>query len=207
MMRLGILGGTFDPPHIAHLLTAEAAREHLGLEHVLWVPAASPPHKEGLRFAAASHRVQMVRLAIRGHAAFAVSLMDVQRPGPHYTVDMLRLLARAYPGPELFFLAGSDSLRDLVQWREPAGIVSLARFVVMDRPGVTVDLKPLEAQVPGLERSVMFVPAPQIDISSTHIRSRIASGRSIRYMVPAAVEEYIHRHRLYLDSVGPRDDI
>lgn len=201
-MRLGVLGGTFDPPHIAHLIHAEQAREQLALERILWVPAADPPHKQGIPITPIEHRVAMLRLAIEGHPAFELSLIDVQRPGPHYSVDMLDDVAHCYPGAALFFLIGADSLRDLSTWHDPAGLIARAMLVVMPRPSVQVDIAQLETILPGLSSRLILLDAPLLEISSSTLRSHVATGRTIRYMVPQAVEAYIHEHGLYQNARG-----
>ncbi len=196
-MRLGVLGGTFDPPHFAHLIMAEYARELLGLDRVLWVVEADPPHKQGLAVLPIEHRLRMVEIALADNPAFELSLIDVDRPGPHYTVDMLSILSTQYPGSDLFFLLGADSFRELPRWHDPAGLIRQAKLVVMERPGVVYDMAMLEASIPGLAERVVLVDAPLINISSSDIRARVASGRSIRYLLPTNVETYIHTQGLY----------
>ncbi len=198
-MRLGVLGGTFDPPHYGHLILAEQAREQLALDLVLWVPAADPPHKQDKPITAVEHRVEMVTFAIAGNPAFQLSSVDISRAGPHYTLDMLRLLREQFQPAELFFLIGEDSLRDIVTWHEPGLIVREARLGVMARPGVDTDLAELEEAVPGLRDAVVWVEAPLIAISGTDIRTRVAAGRSIRYLLPFPVHYHIRQNRLYQD--------
>jgi nicotinate-nucleotide adenylyltransferase len=198
MRRVGIFGGTFDPPHIGHLIAAEEARFALRLDTVLFVPAGTPPHKPGVPMAAARHRVAMVEAAIRGNPAFAVARYDVDRPGPHYTVDMLRLASDALgPRVELYFLMGADSLVDLPNWRDPAGILSRATVVAMSRPGYAPDLASLEALVPGLGAKLVLVEMPLIGIRASELERRAGEGRPIRYQVPDAVIEYVRREGLY----------
>lgn len=135
MTRIGILGGTFDPPHIGHLLMAEFAADALGIDRVLFVPAANPPHKPGTVRVSAAHRLAMVSLAVGSNPLFALSLIDIDRPGPHYTVDLLGILCDQYPDAELYFILGSDSLRSLPQWRHPDELIRRARLAVVERPG------------------------------------------------------------------------
>jgi nicotinate-nucleotide adenylyltransferase len=203
--RLGILGGTFDPPHLGHLLLAENALGALQLDTVLFIPAAAPPHKHGKELTATEHRLRMVELAIADNPRFALSKVDVNRPGPHYSVDMLRLVQAEYPAAGLFFLMGSDSLRDFARWHDPAGILTCAMLGVMMRPGAVVDLTPLKVALPGIEGRLAFVDSPAIGISSTTIRQRMWAGQSIRYYVPAAVADYIAQHGLYENSEGDDD--
>jgi nicotinate-nucleotide adenylyltransferase len=191
-MRLGVFGGSFNPPHVAHLAVAEAAAEAAGLDRILWVPAATPPHKRldpGL--APAADRLAMTRLAVEGNERFEVSDVEIARSGISYTVDTLAALAGEYPGARLHLLLGGDSLAAFATWRAPERILELARLVVYARPGV-----PREAPGP-LAGHVTWVEAPALALSSSDLRARIAEGRSVRYLVPDAVREYIARHGLY----------
>lgn len=195
--RLGIFGGTFDPPHHGHLIIATEVRHALALDRVLFLPAGRPPHKRGAAVSPAEHRVAMTRLAIAGDPAFALCLDDVERGGPSYTADTLEALARQHPGAELFFLMGEDSLRDLPTWRAPARILRAARLAVAARPGIDTDLTALEQELPGISARVAFVPTPEIGIAARDLRARVAAGRPIRYQVPPTVEAYILAHSLY----------
>jgi nicotinate-nucleotide adenylyltransferase len=197
MTRLGILGGTFNPPHLAHLVMADQARNQLNLARVLFVPAGQPPHKLDRAVTSAEHRVAMTQLAIAGDAEFVLSRVDVDRPGPHYTEDMLALLRATHPDDELYLLIGSDSLRDLLEWHGPARVVAQARLAVMRRLGAEPNMRALESALPGISARVNWVDAPWLDVSSTDIQRRVRAGLSIRYFVPAAVESYIIEHRLY----------
>lgn len=197
MTRLGILGGTFDPPHIAHLVMADQARGQLSLLRVLFVPAGQPPHKLDRTVSSVEHRVAMTQLAIAGETDFELSRVDVNRPGPHYTADTLALLRAAYPEAELYLLIGSDSLRDLATWHDPARVVAQARLAVMRRPGVEPDWQSLESSLPGIAERVDWLDAPWLDISSTDIQRRVRERLSIRYLVAEAVARYIHEHGMY----------
>jgi nicotinate-nucleotide adenylyltransferase len=197
MTRLGVLGGTFDPPHIAHLVMAEQAREQLHLSCVLFVPAGQPPHKLDRPVTPAELRVAMTQLAIAGNPAFELARVDVDRPGPHYTADMLALICKANPGDELYLLIGSDSLRDLFTWHDPARVVAQARLAVMRRPGAEPEMRTLESALPGITDRVDWVDIPWLDISSSDIQRRVRAGLSIRYFVPRAVESFIVEHGLY----------
>ncbi len=196
--RIGVYGGTFDPPHLGHLILAETAADSLALARVLFVPAADPPHKAAATIrATAAHRLAMVELAIAGNPRFALSRVDVDRPGPHYSVDMLRLLRAQFPAAELVFLIGVDSLRDLPTWSRPRELLRLATLGVMRRPFVEVDLAALEAQLPGVSERIAWIDAPLIDIAARDLARRIANGYSIRYQVTENVRAYIARHQLY----------
>ena len=195
--RLGVIGGTFDPPHYGHLVLAETARVQLRLGRVLFVLAGRPPHKPDRPITPDYHRVAMVEVAIADNFAFVLSRVDLDRPGPHYTVDMLALLQREYPEAELFFLAGGDSLAQFLTWRDPAGIVRQARLAVMRRPGHEPDLAALERAVPVLHERLVWLDAPALDIASSDLRRRARQGLPLRYLVPPPVEAYVREHCLY----------
>jgi nicotinate-nucleotide adenylyltransferase len=197
MTRLGILGGTFDPPHIAHLVMADQAFGQLKLERVLFVPAGQPPHKLDRTVSSVEHRVAMTQLAIASDERFELSRVDVDRPGPHYTADMLALVRAAQPEAELYLIIGSDSLRDFILWRDPARVVAQARLAVMRRPGAEPDLPGLKVTLPDITARIDWVDAPWLDISSTDIQRRVRAGLAIRYLVTGAVEQYIMERGLY----------
>ncbi|MBI3467470.1 MAG: nicotinate-nucleotide adenylyltransferase [Planctomycetes bacterium] len=200
-MRLGIFGGTFDPIHIGHLILAEHCREACRLDRVLFVPAGQPPHKTGQPITSGKLRREMVELAIAGHPAFGVSTIELDREGPSYSADTLTEISRQDPHAELFFLIGSDSLIDLPTWYDPDRIVSLATLVFATRPSSNLpDFAPLrsvlgDARIEQLGKHVVQIPA--VHISSSTIRARVASGQTIRYLVPRAVECFIETHKLY----------
>ena len=198
-MDVGVLGGTFDPIHLGHLKIAEEARRQLALDRVLFVPAGRPALKTDRIITPAHHRIQMVRLAIAGKPYFELSALEVGRPGASYTVDTLVLLReRLGMEAKIFFIAGMDSLLELPEWRETARLVKLCRLVVFPRAGYKKpNLKILEASIPGLIRSVIWLDMEPVDISSTDIRGRVARGLPIRSMVPDAVEIYIKEHQMY----------
>ncbi len=200
-MRLGILGGTFDPVHYGHLVLAECCREHCRLDRVLFVPVAVPPHKTAYEVTAAADRVEMLKLAIGGHPQFEVCTYEVDRGGVNYTFETLAALQQEYPDAALFFLLGSDSLNDLPRWREPRRICELATLVVAQRAGSSdPNWQPLAGLVSPErldEYRACQTTMPQIGISSNNVRRRVAEGRSIRYLVPRAAEKYIETHGLY----------
>ena len=195
--RLGILGGTFDPPHYGHLALAENARVQLSLQRVLFVPAGQQPLKQAHSMSPVHHRVAMVKEAIAANADFGISRVDVDRPGPHYTDDMLTLLQEAHPEAELFFLIGSDSLAQLPEWRDPVEIIRQARLAVMPRPGWEVNMAALERAVPGIQQRLTWLDAPHLDIAASDLRRRMRAGLPLRYLVPPGVEAYIHEFELY----------
>lgn len=196
-MKIGIFGGTFNPPHIGHMIMAETATDTLALDEVYFVPAADPPHKVGMPRASVEDRVKMVQLAIAGNPRFYLSRVDVDRPGPHYTIDTISIFQQQHPGADLYFLMGSDSLRDLLNWRDPDVLVERCKIVVMSRPVVPPDMDILYAELPRLRENLIAINSPEVDISSTNIVARVRSGKSVRYRVPDEVLEYIEKHGLY----------
>lgn len=197
MRRVGILGGTFDPPHLGHLVLAEYAQQSLGLERVLFVPAADPPHKRGAVRTPISYRLPMLELAIADQAYFAVSRIDIDRPGPHFAVDMIRLLQIDLPDAELYFLMGSDSFSDLPRWHQPEALVRLCRIVVLDRPGRAWALDMHADTLPDLASRTSIISYPRLGISSTEVSTRLHAGQSVRYLVPQPVLDFISEHGLY----------
>jgi nicotinate-nucleotide adenylyltransferase len=196
--RVGVLGGTFDPIHIGHLILAEEAREQLKLDLVYFVPAGNPPHKQGRRLAPVEARVQMTELAVAGNDAFRVSRVDADRAGPHYTIDMVQIIqGQLPPGCELFFLMGFDSLTELPAWHEPARLITACHLVALTRHDIDVDWEKLEAALPGIRQRVTILDIPELEIASHQLRERIREGRSIRYLVPEPVRQYIAREEIY----------
>lgn len=195
--RLGVIGGTFDPPHYAHLVLAENARVQLSLDRVLFVPAGSPPHKPERPITSVHHRVAMVRAAIANNRVFVPSLVDVEREGPHYTVDTLTILRKRYSRADFYFLIGGDSLAEFDTWRHPAEILELTRLAVMQRPGWETDVEELSETLPGVRDRLAWLDAPSLEISGTDLRRRVARGLPIRYLVPDGVEQYVRAHGLY----------
>jgi nicotinate-nucleotide adenylyltransferase len=196
--RLGVLGGTFDPIHHGHLVAAQEAFYQLELDLVLFVPAGMPPHKPVQPLATARHRLQMIELAIDGRPGFALSRVDVERPGPHYSADMLQLLKDEWGhDTTLFFIEGADSLVDILDWYEPQRIVELAEIALVNRPGVELDLDRLEQHLPGLRARLHRVEMPLLEISSTDLRQRVREGRPLAYLIPDEVIAYILEHELY----------
>jgi nicotinate-nucleotide adenylyltransferase len=198
-MNIGVLGGTFDPVHVGHLVIVEEAKLRFGLNKVLFVPAGKPPLKTNREITPAVHRVQMVKRAIAGNTSFELSTLEIDRPGPSYSVDTVAALKqKSSAGDKIFFLIGWDSLAELPQWREPSRLVRLCKLVAVTRPGLSrPDLKSLEQSVPGITQSVVWLNIPPINISSSDIRDRTAQGLSIHGLVPDGVESYIAENKLY----------
>jgi nicotinate-nucleotide adenylyltransferase len=199
-VNIGILGGTFDPIHIGHLVVAEEARIRVGFSEVLFVPAGQPWFKPDRNVTPADQRIEMVRRAIADNPHFRLCTLEVERPGPSYTVDTLTTL-RKQLGSEasLFFILGRDNLAELPSWKEPKKLVQLCRLVVAPRLG-SEDLKHLETETPGLLDKVIQLDMPVIGVSSSGIRQRLAHGLPIRYLVPAEVEKYITEQNVYPTS-------
>jgi len=192
MRRIGLFGGTFDPPHLGHLVLAEWARARLGLDRVVFMPAGTPPHKRGRRLTDAAHRLAMTRLAVRGNPAFSVSGLEARRVGPSFTVDTLQHFHARQPGARLYLLMGADSLADFPSWRGPGEIARLATLVVAARPG------PADPAQGAVARGrVVMLDNPLVAISSSALRARARGGRSLRYLVPDAVAAYVARHGMY----------
>ncbi len=196
-LRLGVFGGTFDPPHIGHMVLAEQAREQLGLQRVLWVPSGNPWRKAARPVTAAADRLEMARLATSGHRAFRVWTGEVSREGPSYTVDTIEELSEKYAGSELYLLLGGDALEDLPNWRRPARIIALARLAVAVRGNTRLGKRSLERLLPGLSKRVDRLSIPRIDVSSTDLRARAASAASLRYLVLDPVLRFIRERKLY----------
>jgi nicotinate-nucleotide adenylyltransferase len=188
-VRIAVLGGSFDPIHHGHLIAAAAAKAILGVDQIRWVPAGEQPFKVGQHAATGAQRARMVELACDGETGFVVDRLEVERPGPSYTVDTLRELGERLPGAELTLLLGADAAALFGKWRDPEGIRARATVVVFSRAG--------EAPPPGIADRVIIVP--RVDISSTAVRERVRQGQSIRYLVPDPVIAYIAGQGLYRD--------
>jgi nicotinate-nucleotide adenylyltransferase len=190
--RIGILGGTFDPIHLGHLVMAEQVREKLRLNQVIFIPSANPPHKTERKLSPAGDRFQMTRLGVDGNSKFLVSDLELKRRGLSYTIDTLKQLKKLYPGQEIYFLTGSDVLDEIQTWREPEQIYVQAKVVIAIRPG----FDRFDPENRFAKKSII-VPIIGIDVSSSQIRAKVRKGESIRYLVPIKVEEYINRKKLY----------
>lgn len=206
--RLGVLGGTFDPPHYGHLLLADTARVQLGLNCVLFAPAGQPPHKPEDQPTSVAHRVALVQAALAdaGEPAFQLSRVDLDRPGPHFTVDTLTILRQSHPAAQFWFLIGADSLADLPEWRAPSEIIALARLGVLPRPGYEADLQSLTAHLTSesgtgtsvdLRQRIDWLTGPALDVSSSGLRARARMKLPLRFLVPPSVEAYVRQHHLY----------
>lgn len=198
MARIGLLGGTFNPPHVGHLLCADEALEQLGLDGVLLVPAAVPPHKEVRDDPGIDVRLELCRLACLHDPRLGVSRADAERPGPSYTVDTLRAAREEAPGDELTFLVGGDMAWSFPQWREPEAILELATLAVAERDGLARErIAERLGGLRGAGERIRFFDMPRIDVSSSMLRRRAAAGRSLRPLVPEAVADYVSERGLY----------
>jgi len=201
-MKIGVLGGTFDPVHQGHIMMAEEARKSLGLKEVLLVPAGQPMTRSNERITSAEHRLWMLRLAVAGSPHLKVSTVEIERPGPSFTVDTITELRRKYGSKdEIFFILGWDSLAQLPIWKEPARIVKMCILVAVPRPGwPQPGLRALEKDIPGIAKRVVFLEKPRVDISATAIREKVARGESVEKLVPGPVADYIKKHSLYKEE-------
>ena len=200
-MKIGILGGTFNPVHVGHLVLAQDALEDYELDKILFVPCATPAHKEESSLAPTRHRVAMLELALEHDPRFEVSMVELERGGVSYTIDTVEALAVAHPKAELFFIIGGDTLFEIHSWRQVDRLLSLCEFIVMARPGFEdrdLTAQTLRLDDPWAERLAGRVTAMHlVDVSSSDIRMRVAEGLSIRYLVPPEVAMYISEHNLY----------
>ena len=198
-MKIGLLGGTFDPIHLGHLIIAEEVRMSLDLDKIVFMPASHPWLKADREITDARHRLVMIKLAIASNNYFEVSTAELDRPGPTYTVDTVEALKEGSdPADEVYFIVGSDALADFPRWKDPERVVSLCQIVQVERPGSPeIDVGALKSLIPDVSSCLRPVGVPQIDISSTSIRERVMMGYPIRYMVPPDVEAYIYEHGLY----------
>ena len=195
-MTVGLFGGSFNPPHVAHLVVAEVVRDQFGLDEVWWIPNATPPHKPNDGLAAVQHRLAMTERTVEGNPAFRVCGVEVERDGVSYTVETLRVLQDQHPDTDFALILGSDSLDHFANWHRPDEIADRVPFIVYKRPGAIESVAD-----PRYVNDVRYAAAPVMEISGTEVRARRRAGRSIRYLVPEAVRAYIDTHGLY----GPTD--
>lgn len=199
--RLGIFGGTFDPPHVGHLILAMEAYDQLHLDRVLWVLEPNPPHKAGKKLTPIDIRIEMVLAAIDEDEKFELSRVDIDRPGPHFVVDTMRLLRQQYPEEDLVFLMGGDSLRNLPTWLAPDSFIQACdRLGVMRRPGEVINMRDIEECLPGITQKIEFIDAPLLEISSNQIRSLVSQKKPYRYYLPIDVFQIIKAENLYQDE-------
>jgi nicotinate-nucleotide adenylyltransferase len=198
-MEIGLLGGTFDPVHLGHLIIAEEVRCKLGLSKIVFIPAGQPWLKVDRVITAGEHRLAMVRLAVGPNPYFEVSLIELERSGPSYSVDTVSALRKEHGhGAGLYFIIGPDALSEFHRWKDPERLAGLCQLIAVKRPNsVKADLRELEMTIPAIRSRIRWIDVPEIGISSTQIRERVRVGASIRYLVPPEVERYIYEHHLY----------
>ncbi|HEX2221179.1 MAG TPA: nicotinate-nucleotide adenylyltransferase [Candidatus Limnocylindria bacterium] len=199
--RVGVLGGTFDPPHVGHLWLAALAADELSLDRVLFMPAGRPPHKRRRSISSTTDRLLMTRLAIAGEPRFELCPIEIERRGPSFTVDSIAELRRAYPDAHLFLVMAADSLVQIDTWREPDRLLTLAEWAVGPRPGAVLPGRDaLRRRFGAAASKIHLLSGPALELSASSIRRRVAAGRTIRYLVPRAVEEHITERGLYRRS-------
>lgn len=200
--RIGVFGGTFDPPHIGHQILAMEAYDELKLDRLFWVLAPEPPHKIGKKIAPLHTRIKMVMAAIKYDPIFEFSSVDIERPGPHYVLDTINIFRQLFPDDLLFFLIGGDSLHNLPDWHEPLEFIQACDGIgVMHRPGEKIDLKDLEKRLPDISKKIHFIEAPLLEISSDQIRKLISSGKPFQYYLSHDVYEIIKEFNLYQNDL------
>lgn len=196
--RIGLFGGTFDPPHIGHMILASEAVQQLDLSRLLWMLTPQPPHKDHAAITPVEHRLAMVKLAIADEPAFELSTLEGDRPGPHFTIDTVERLKTIEPGSGIVLLLGGDAVNDLPEWQRPRDLVAACDLIgAMLRPGVTIDIERLEGRLPGVAGKIQILDVPLIDIASSEVRRRIRERLPYRYFLSAAVLEYIREKKLY----------
>lgn len=197
-MRIGVFGGTFDPPHLAHLILAEEAHFQLDLERILWVLTPVSPLKPDVQISPWQQRVELLEAALMDNPKFTLSRVDIDRAAPHYAFETLRILGESFPADDIVFLLGGDSMRDLPQWEKPEELLSNCKKIgVMRRPGAEIDMPKLEQLIPGLNRKVKWIDAPLLEISGRLIRKRLRLGEPVRYFLPDEVYQLIKSKNLY----------
>jgi nicotinate-nucleotide adenylyltransferase len=197
-LRVGIFGGTFDPPHLGHRILADRALSDLSLDRLLWVLTAAPPHKRGRQITPLEYRLEMLLAAIQDEPRFQLSRAEIDRPAPHYAVDTIRILRGQMPGNLLYYLMGGDSLRDLITWHDPQGLVqAIDGLVVMRRPGALFDLPEIEEKLPGISAKIIFLDTVPLEISSSEIRRLAQAGQPVEAYLQPAVYQVILAHQLY----------
>jgi len=203
LLKIGIFGGTFDPIHIGHLILMEEARYRLSLDMIYLIPAADPPHKQERDIIPVEHRLNMAQLAIADLDYVWLNRVDIDRPGPHYSVDTVGLIREQVEKDaiaedvEIYFLVGLDSLRDLPLWSEPERLLQICKLVALQRHDVEIDWDLLSTQLPGVRERVFILDMPELEIASHVIRERVRQGMPIRYQVPQSVEAYLRKYDLY----------
>jgi len=202
-LNVGLMGGTFDPIHMGHLVTAEEARQQFDLDYVVFVPTGTPPHKETGKISLPEHRYLMTSLAVMSNPYFFVSTVEINSEGPTYTIDTVRHFSCGErEGPGVFFITGADAILDIFTWKEYEKLLSLCTFIAVSRPGYSLDRfwDILDRNCPGMKHKVHLLEIPALAVSSTYIRERVTLGKTIKYLTPEPVEQFIKKHGLYLSG-------
>ncbi len=202
-MNVGLMGGTFDPIHMGHLVTAEEARQQFDLDYVIFVPTGTPPHKEMEKISLPEHRYLMTSLAVMSNPYFFVSTVEINAEGPTYTIDTVRHFSGSEKeGPEVFFITGADAILEIFSWKDYEELLRLCTFIAVSRPGYSLDRfrETLDQACPEMVNKVHLLEIPALAVSSTYIRERVALGKTIKYLTPEPVEQYIRKHGLYLSG-------
>lgn len=199
--RLGIMGGTFDPIHYGHLVTAEGARYEYKLDKVIFIPAGQPPHKLNTKRTEPWRRYEMTRLAVATNPFFEISSLEIDRPGPSYTIDTVQEISRLFPGTQIYFITGADAVSKILVWKRVKQILSICQFIAATRPGYQLGemWKRIQDLPQDLKKNIFFMGVPALAISSTDIRQRVREGRPVKYLLPEPVEEYIASNNIYQD--------
>jgi nicotinate-nucleotide adenylyltransferase len=197
--RYGIMGGTFDPIHYGHLVTAEGARYEFGLDKVFFIPAGQPPHKANLKLTDPWQRFEMTKLAVATNPFFETLPLEIERPGPSYAIDTIKELTRQYPGKQFYFITGADAVIEIINWKNADELLSMCFFIAATRPGIKLDdmKRKVNALPQELNKNIFCMEVPALAISSTDIRQRVTGGRPIKYLLPEKVEQYIISHNIY----------
>lgn len=202
-MKVGLMGGTFDPIHMGHLVTAEEARQQFDLDYVVFVPTGTPPHKEKAKISLPEHRQLMTSLAVMSNPHFYVSTFEINAEGQTYTIDTVRHFSGSEKeGPEVFFITGADAILEIFSWKDYEELLRLCTFIAVSRPGYSLDRfrETMDRECPEIKNKVHLLEIPALAISSTYIRDRVALGKTIKYLTPEPVEQYIKKHGLYLSG-------
>jgi len=203
-LNIGLMGGTFDPIHVGHLVTAEEARQQFDLDYVVFVPTGIPPHKDEQSISLPEHRFLMTSLAVMSNPSFFVSRLEIDKEGPAYTIDTVRHFACGKePGPEIFFITGADAILEIFTWKDYEDLLRLCTFIAVSRPGYSLDhfYESLERSCPEMKHKVHLLEIPALAVSSTFIRERVALSKTIKYLTPEPVEQYIRKHGLYRSGI------
>ena len=201
-MKIGLMGGTFNPIHQGHLIISEYIRVRFPLDKIIFIPSGTPPHKEELKTVSAEHRYNMVSLAIETNPYFNISSVEVNRKGKSYTVDTITELKKLYPMEDLYFIVGADTIYEFTKWKDYENLLRMTKFIVIGRYGLNVEnnIEKIKELNQKYNAQILYMNGPLVDISSTDIRNRISEKESIKYIVPEKVEEYINENRLYVSE-------